>query len=352
MSDAMPALAGTGDKPQADVAAADGETAAQTPAVIVGGPLSAGARLKAAREGAGLSVGDVAQRLKYSARQVQALEDGATDALPSLTFQRGFVRGYAKLLGLDANELVASLESQSVADSGPNTLQLQQVAYTASAMPVAASNNAVWPWVFGMVLAVAGIGGYALYDWEAPKAVKRDGATTSGPTEPGSSASSGVQTGTPTYVGEQASSTAVQTPYAGAGAIAPALGNSRVSAITAVSGVNGERPIPLPQPTAEIVAPFAGTTTVSSAPTTISASLTNGKLRLLFGAESWTEIRQANGDVVYSGVANRGAERWADGQPPFDLVIGNAKDVKLFYRGQEVDLAPYIKVAVARLQLK
>ena len=55
---------------------------------------------------------------------------------------------------------------------------------------------------------------------------------------------------------------------------------------------------------------------------------------------------------MFSRNSLAGAEQWADGEPPFDLVIGNARDVKLFYRGAEVDLAPYIKVSVARLQLK
>ena len=100
----------------------------------------------------------------------------------------------------------------------------------------------------------------------------------------------------------------------------------------------GERLIPLPLPVAEIIAP---------PPTALG-----GRLRLVFAGESWTEVRQANGEVVYSGVGFQGMERWADGQPPFDLVIGNAKLVKLFYRGAEVDLTPYIKVSVARLQLK
>ena len=105
----------------------------------------AGATLRAARERAGLSVSDVAQRLKYSARQVEALEEGRSAQLPSLTFQRGFVRGYARLLGLDANALVASLELQAQPDNGPSTLQLQKIAYTPAAMPAQTANHAAWP---------------------------------------------------------------------------------------------------------------------------------------------------------------------------------------------------------------
>ena len=273
------------------------EMAPELPAEVI----STGARLKAARERAGLSIADVAQRLKYSARQVQALEEGQGDVLPSLTFQRGFVRGYAKLLGLDGNALVATLESQVTGDNGPNTLQLQQVTYTPSTMPATANNSAAWPWLLATLLAVVGIGGYTLYEWQGPSQIK-------------------------------------QTTSASANAVSANATELTVIAPAAIEPSAGERLIPLPLPLAEIIA---------TPPT-----MQSGKLRLMFAGESWTEVRQANGEVVYSGIGSQGMERWADGQPPFDLIIGNAKQVKLFYRGAEVDLTPYVKVSVARLQLK
>ena len=275
----------------------------------------AGAALRAAREGAGLSIGDVAQRLKYSARQVAALEEGRSDQLPSLTFQRGFVRGYAKLLGLDANALVASLELQVQPDNGPSTLQLQKIAYTPATMPAQTANHAAWPWILAMLAAVAGIGGYILYRWEAPASVRRETAVAV-PVAPVGAA--------PASMGAAPALTAA-TQATPATSASPGVASATV----------GERPIPLPQASVE-AAPLA----------------TSGKLRLRFAGASWAEVRQANGGVVYSGTGTAGMERWVDGQAPFDLVIGNAKDVKLFYRGDEVDLQPYIKVSVARLQLK
>ena len=89
---------------------------------------------------------------------------------------------------------------------------------------------------------------------------------------------------------------------------------------------------------------------VQDAPANAAAG--QGKIRLVFGGESWTEIREAGGRVIFSRNNLGGTEQWAEGQAPFDLVVGNARDVKLFYRGAEVDLSPYIKVSVARLQLK
>ena len=38
--------------------------------------------------------------------------------------------------------------------------------------------------------------------------------------------------------------------------------------------------------------------------------------------------------------------------PPFDVVIGNAANVRLKYNDAPVDLRPYFKVDVARLTLE
>src|SRR5437773_10541620 len=69
------------------------------------------AQLRAERK---LSLADVAQRLKYGARQIEALEAEEFDKLPGATFVRGMVRGYAKLLETDPQPLLDELEQRYV----------------------------------------------------------------------------------------------------------------------------------------------------------------------------------------------------------------------------------------------
>src|SRR5512138_1945899 len=75
-----------------------------------------GQALAAEREKQGLSRADVAQRLHMSAYQVEALESGDYARLPQGTFLRGFVRNYAKVLGLQADAMVALLADGSAAE--------------------------------------------------------------------------------------------------------------------------------------------------------------------------------------------------------------------------------------------
>ena len=73
-------------------------------------PDGPGALLRAAREAAGLSLDAVAQQLKLAPRQVKALEDDdfGAPAGPARSC-RGFVRNYARLLNLDAEDLLLAL---------------------------------------------------------------------------------------------------------------------------------------------------------------------------------------------------------------------------------------------------
>ena len=64
--------------------------------------------LKENREKQGLTTNEVALLIKINTKAVVAIEEGDLDSLPSKTFLRGFVRSYAKLLKLDANELLST----------------------------------------------------------------------------------------------------------------------------------------------------------------------------------------------------------------------------------------------------
>ncbi|MDR3087946.1 MAG: DUF4115 domain-containing protein [Azoarcus sp.] len=80
-----------------------------TPAPV----LAPGEILKKAREARGESLSNVAQALKLSAQQLRALESGKLDALPGLTFARGFLRNYARYLNVDPEPLLASLDART-----------------------------------------------------------------------------------------------------------------------------------------------------------------------------------------------------------------------------------------------
>jgi cytoskeleton protein RodZ len=86
-----------------------------------------GKDIREQREKAGLSIDDVATRIKVSARTLQAIENGAVESLPHAVYTKGFVRSYAMVVGFDVGDLNARLEEafppegleSTKADMGP-----------------------------------------------------------------------------------------------------------------------------------------------------------------------------------------------------------------------------------------
>jgi len=71
-----------------------------------------GQSLRRLREAKGWSADDVSARVKFSVRQIDALESERWDELPKGLSLRGLVRNYARMLGADAEALIAAVESQ------------------------------------------------------------------------------------------------------------------------------------------------------------------------------------------------------------------------------------------------
>lgn len=66
-----------------------------------------GERLRREREKKKISLDDIALSTKISARMLRAIEEERFDQLPGGIFNKGFVRAYARHLGLDENDAVA-----------------------------------------------------------------------------------------------------------------------------------------------------------------------------------------------------------------------------------------------------
>lgn len=70
--------------------------------------ISAGDQLKHLREQKNLSVQDIASRLNLEARIIEAIENNNFELLPTATYTRGYLRSYAKILGVDSDAIVTS----------------------------------------------------------------------------------------------------------------------------------------------------------------------------------------------------------------------------------------------------
>ncbi len=75
--------------------------------------LSIGARLAAARNDRGLNLRAVASELNLDVGIIEALENDDEAALPAAIFVKGYLRNYARLVGLPEDEMVSDYSAQT-----------------------------------------------------------------------------------------------------------------------------------------------------------------------------------------------------------------------------------------------
>jgi len=284
---------------------------------------SAGASLAAAREEMNLSIGDVARHLKLTPAQVEALEEGAYERLPGRVFVRGFLRNYAKLLGIDPQPLLRRIEHEM-----PQPKVVQEAPHQAEAvMPTGEKSN--WPLYFGVVLII--IAALAAYEFGFNSPPSTD-APAPAATESAAVTSSAATTATPS-----AAPPALPTPPSPSPAAVP----------------KAQPPAPNASPASGSGAPL-DPALARNAQAQPSRDLRNGERELIFKfeTESWVEIRDRNDKVIFSKLNRPGTEERVAGTPPLKLVVGNARGVRLNYGNENVDLTPHIGVTVARLTLQ
>src|SRR5579864_2892060 len=84
------------------------------PAKGDGTPMGAfGDRLRREREMRGITLDEITESTKISRRHLEALEGDHFDQLPGGVFNKGFVRAYARFLGIDEDRAVADYSAAS-----------------------------------------------------------------------------------------------------------------------------------------------------------------------------------------------------------------------------------------------
>jgi cytoskeleton protein RodZ len=86
--------------------------AAARPRIALDPDMEIGQALKTARQSLGLSLSDVAEATRVRERHLAAIEAGAIDELPARPFTVGYVRAYAKAIGLDADATAARFRTE------------------------------------------------------------------------------------------------------------------------------------------------------------------------------------------------------------------------------------------------
>jgi cytoskeleton protein RodZ len=277
-----------------------------------------GARLKAQREQAGLSVTDVAATLRLHPNQVRAIEQEDLSRLPALAYVRGFIRSYARVLRLDPEPLLSDLNAK-LAPTGKSVVDGMA---TDIAAAHAAGRERLFPqWAIGIALVIVITLG--VIGWQT---TLRQATAPSQMAAVPAAASPIPSTPAP----------APMAPVVVPATTAPVATSEPASAPAA-----GIEPVPTPADTAEPT--VASSRMASGAPPTVL---------LRFNGNSWAEVTDRNGKILLSQLNSAGAEHALDGELPLTVVIGDANFASAEVRGAAFNMQPFIRNNVARFTIK
>ncbi|MBF6029878.1 helix-turn-helix domain-containing protein [Pseudomonas sp. P115] len=319
------------------------------PEVVAANRVNPGDTLRQARESNGWSLAEVALKLNLTTTSLGNLEAGAFDKLPGHTFARGYIRAYAKLLGIDQAVLVQEFDQFTGTDSqGSNVHGLGRIEE-----PVRVSHTILR--IVSLLLLIAVIGGGFVW-WQDQTSQRTKDLT--------SNAMEHVEV-------ESADGTTQIHPLDEPEDQAVAEGQAAPEAPLAT-----EQPVPETAPTATAAAPAAPATSVAPAhtpaapaqtpvapapaapaapaispPTTPALIAGDGRVQITFVADCWTQVTDGNGKVLFSGLKRKGDSLDQGGKPPLTLRLGFARGAQVAYNGQPVDVAPFTTGETARLKL-
>lgn len=249
-----------------------------------------GRQLRRTREKLGLTVDDVAAELRLSGFQIQALEDDDWSQLPGATYARGYLRSYARLIGLDADQLMAGASTQEIEMSSrePEIAARSQETPGRDAGEAAAEApaGAAWRWAgVAVVLAVIAVGYWQYREGGSPV-----------PADTGQSDAAVYEDSD----GQESGRSTVES--------AGAAGDTGSEAATSGPVDEGAPPTP--------VAP--------------------DKAVFELAERSWIDVRDARGERLLYRSFPAGRRVEIQGQPPFRVYIGNARAVRIEYMGDVV----------------
>ena len=330
---------------------------------------SLGAVLQATREAKKLSQQDVSDRLRYSVKQVDALERDAFDLLPDAMITRGFIRNYARLLEIDAAPLLDLYRQLSPVQS-PSLL-----AVNPSMQPVQLTkDNKPWLlYILGSILVLFFLLAWFVYIEYLPKQAKAPDEAAPQVSAPVAEQAVEPQDTTEVAMPEatlpeaalpaaerQSADDAVQGQDAVLANAPVANAQPQPAAPQAVAPVPTVASAAAPAPVkteqlAKVEAPVKAEPQVKTEPKAkpeLPSAATTKKVSMTVTEKSWVRVSDKAGQILYEATLNAGDTQSLSFQTPFNVVIGNAKATTVNVSGQAMDLASYTRSNVARISLE
>lgn len=315
-----------------------------------------GLQLQKAREKAGLSTGDVAAAQHLRPSIIQAIESGDYGQIDSELFLKGYVRAYAKQVGLDADSVIADLD-QELEPIRQQREQEQEANPLVDIERRRRRKRQLAKTVFFLV--VLGIAGYLAFTFLVPEpesgAAPSEAAIESGtaaeerdqPKE--LAALSEPERPEPEIVAsaEEPGQTVMESEHVATEQPEPATESLEAETAElqtrADTAVEETRTASSAEPVTERIAAVVQTPEpVLENPNGLSDVADTGRLQIRFSNDCWVQVSDAEGNRLVNSLQQDGDQIDVAGPAPLRVVIGAVDAVEsIRFQGEPVDIGGY-----------
>lgn len=291
-----------------------------------------GQLLRNAREQLGWTREQVASRIHLRLTLIAAIESDTYDKHTSHTFIRGYLRTYAKLVGIPEETILAAYDKLGL--TPPDNIDMQSFSRR-SRQQANDSRLKVVTWLVILVLIALSVAW-----WWQSTARRSAGDEALAATEMGATSNTPSATVPPAVD--------VADPV-----VAPA---TSAAAATSVDPVASAAATTLPVDASSAVATTAvatsaATATQPAADTAASEPAKVPQLKMSFTADCWLDVKDAKGKTLFSGLKKANDELVLEGPEPLKFIIGAPMAVNIEYQGKSIDMSRYNNGRTARLSL-
>ncbi|MGY3916969.1 RodZ domain-containing protein [Aeromonas australiensis] len=288
-----------------------------------------GQLLRNAREQLGWTREQVASRIHLRLTLIAAIESDTYDKHTSHTFIRGYLRTYAKLVGVPEETILAAYDKLGL--TPPDNIDMQS--FSRRSRQQANDNRLkVVTWLVILVLIALSVAWW----WQSTSR-RSAGDEALAATEMSASGPIPAELGlTPPDV--------INADLDEGTAIVPAV--TEMSAPVVVSEANAT----LAPISAANDAEASTTNEAGSQQAAVEPALAP-QLKMNFTADCWLDVKDANGKTLFSGLKKANDELVLEGAEPLKFIIGAPMAVKLDYKGKSFDMSRYNNGRTARFSL-
>ncbi|MNX38353.1 Cytoskeleton protein RodZ [compost metagenome] len=288
-----------------------------------------GQLLRNAREQLGWTREQVASRIHLRLTLIAAIEADTYDKHTSHTFIRGYLRAYAKLVGIPEETILAAYDKLGL--TPPDNIDMQSFSRR-SRQQANDSRLKVVTWLVILVLIALSIA------WWWQSTARRSA---------GDEALAASEMGT-----EQTMSVASVTLAVDVADPVLPVASDAVATDVVVSDAAATVPAVVAATSAALsTEASAAEATQAPAETAATEPGKAPQLKMSFTADCWLDVKDANGKTLFSGLKKANDELVLEGPEPLRFIVGAPMAVNLEYQGKSFDMSRYNNGRTARFSL-